>query len=514
MVDVEQDQSSSNTRKLGASKNTERASKLHSWQALVIACSLLMVAQSKQWLNTRSLSFTTNDSVIPEAEWKDFEASFSGKVIRQGYGTEYKTASSVWNLAWTGKSKPEAVLIPRNEGAIAQALRFARRHDLCISVKGGGHSFLGLSVRTRCLVIWMKEFRRLTLDKLVREVSFGAGLTFGDVNPVLHNAGYGVISGECKMVGVVGYTLGCGIGFLSSMHGLASDHLVSAKVVLANGTVVVASQTENSDLLYALRGAGHMSFGIVTHITVRVFRIQRKNVFGLLSMPLDVAKDAVNKTVHAARHGKLPNEFFGAFNAGFDGKVSTELSWFGRNNEDGKRFIEEMYVRPYRNVEGTAREMAWEELEAGAPQFENIAYLARCGLVDKNNSSEAVSVLYDTFAALAKKWPGKIIAELDFVLHWPKGKVSLSPLSWERAAFLVCFVGVLPKAELDLIPSVQADVDDAFAKITPFITAGYINYANSNYGMSDYFGRHTLELLHKIKRKYDPDGVFTCSQCI
>ena len=298
------------------------------------------------------------------------------------------------------------------------------------------------------------------------------------------------------------------------MHGLASDHLIRARVVLANGTVVVASQTENADLLYALRGAGHMSFGIVTHATVRVFKIQRKNVFGLLSMPLDVAKDAVNRTVHAARQGKLPNEFFGAFNAGFDGKVSTELSWFGENNEEGKRFIEEMYVRPYASVAGTAKEMAWEELEAAMPQFENIAYLARCGLVEKDHASQAISALYDTFATLAKKWPGKIIAELDFVLHWPKGNLSHSPLSWERAAFLVCFVGVLPKAELDLIPRVQTDVDASFAKIDKFITAGYINYPNSNYRMPDYFGHHTLQLLQKIKRKYDPEGVFTCPQCV
>lgn len=191
MDDIAQDQS--NTRKRSLPLKPKRIHKFRTWEALVIACTLLMVAKSKQWLDTNSLVFDFNHYAIPEAEWKAFEARFSGKVVRQNCGAEYESASSVWNMAWSGKSKPAAVVIPKNEGAVAQALWFARRHRLCISVKGGGHSFLGLSVRNNCLVIWMKEFRKLTLNKLVKEVTFGAGLTFGDINPSLHNAGYGVI---------------------------------------------------------------------------------------------------------------------------------------------------------------------------------------------------------------------------------------------------------------------------------------------------------------------------------
>ena len=178
----------------------------------------------------------------------------------------YDEARAVYNAMVD--RRPAVVVACRDAADVVACVRFATAHDLDIAVRGGGHNAGGLGVADGALVIDLGEMRSVTVHPDNGTVRVDGGCVWGDVDHATVAFGLATPSGFIASTGVGGLTLGGGVGYLTRRYGLTVDNLLSADVVLADGSLVVADESHHSDLFWALRGGGG-NFGVVTSFTFR-----------------------------------------------------------------------------------------------------------------------------------------------------------------------------------------------------------------------------------------------------
>lgn len=225
---------------------------------------------------------------LDESAVADLRARTRGEVI--GAGDEgYDKARAVYN----GMIDRRPLLIVQcvDVADVMSAVNFAREHELAIAVRGGGHSGPGLGVCDDGLVIDLSGMRGIHVDPAARTVRAEGGCTWGMVDHATHPFGLATPSGFLSTTGVGGLTLGGGIGYLARAHGLTLDNLLSVDMVLADGSFVTASNDENADLFWAVRGGGG-NFGVVTSFLFKLSEVS--TVYGgPIFWPLDQAKDVM-----------------------------------------------------------------------------------------------------------------------------------------------------------------------------------------------------------------------------
>jgi len=195
------------------------------------------------------------------------------------------TQVSGWLDAWTPAASVYA-LRARHAAHVAAGVNFARRHNLRLVIKGGGHSYLGTSNAADSLLIWTRAMNQVALhEAFVGEgcanqvpaapaVSLGAGCMWSDAyHAVTARGGRYVQGGGCTSVGVAGLIQSGGFGSFSKAFGNAASGLLEAEVVTADGRVRVANACTNADLFWALKGGGGGSFGVVTRLTLRTHEL-------------------------------------------------------------------------------------------------------------------------------------------------------------------------------------------------------------------------------------------------
>ena len=202
---------------------------------------------------------------VATAEVDALARTLRGEVIMSGH-PDYDTARRVWN----GMVDKHPGLIARCAGAadVQAAIRFARKLDLRMTVRGGGHNVAGTAVCDGGLVVDLSPMRGIRVDPAARTVRAQGGATIGDVDREAQLVGLAVPLGVVSETGIAGLTLGGGYGWLRRKFGLTCDNLISAEVVTADGQVVTASETDNPELLWALRGGGG-GLGVVTSFELR-----------------------------------------------------------------------------------------------------------------------------------------------------------------------------------------------------------------------------------------------------
>ena len=203
--------------------------------------------------------------MIKQETIAQFRAQLRGGLI-DPKDPSYETARKVYN-AMIDK-RPALIAKCADEADVIAALRFGHENGLRVAIRGGGHNAAGLGVSDDALVIDLSLIRYVHVDAAARTVRIGGGATWGDVDHATHAFGLAVPSGIISTTGVGGLTLGGGMGHLTRKYGLTIDNLLAADVVLPNGTVVVASPEENTDLFWAIRGGGG-NFGVVTSFLFR-----------------------------------------------------------------------------------------------------------------------------------------------------------------------------------------------------------------------------------------------------
>ena len=173
--------------------------------------------------------------------------------------------------------RPAVVVRVANADDVASAVNFAREGQVDLAVRGGGHSVPGFGTCDGGVVIDLSGMRGVQVDPAGATARAEGGATWGDFNTATNAYGLATTGGIISTTGVAGLTLGGGIGYLSRGFGLSLDNLVSADVVLADGRFLKASERENQDLFWALRGGGG-NFGVVTSFEFRLHPV--KDIYG------------------------------------------------------------------------------------------------------------------------------------------------------------------------------------------------------------------------------------------
>ncbi len=225
-------------------------------------------------------------SAVTEQELAGLE-TFSGALLRPG-DNGYEEARRGFN----GLVDKRPVLIAQclGEADIADAIAYARDAGLEISIRGGGHSVAGRCLTEGGLMIDLSRLRGVYVDPVARTARVQPGVNWAQLNRETQLHGLAVTGGVISTTGIAGLTLGGGLGWLMPKYGLATDDLLSARVVTADGRTLTASENENADLFWGLRGAG-ANFGVVSSFEYRLHEVGPTVIGGLVAHPFDAAAE-------------------------------------------------------------------------------------------------------------------------------------------------------------------------------------------------------------------------------
>lgn len=202
----------------------------------------------------------------------------------------YDEARAIWNGRFD--RYPGAIVGCRGTDDVIAAVNVARERGLLVSVRSGGHDYAGKSVADGALVIDLSLMDEIAIDAESNRARVGPGVRWGAFDGEAQAHGLAAAGGTVSTVGVAGFTLGGGSGWLTRKHGLALDNLLSAEVVLANGELVQASESENEDLFWALRG-GSGNFGVVVSFEVRLHDVGPHVLAGQILHPFGAAPEVL-----------------------------------------------------------------------------------------------------------------------------------------------------------------------------------------------------------------------------
>jgi len=227
-------------------------------------------------------------AALDETTVQEFKARVRGPLIRPG-DAGYDDARKIFN----GMIDRHPALIVRCAGVadVIAAVNFARDYDLLMAVRGGGHSAPGFSMCDGGLVVDLSAMRSVRVDPLQRTARAEGGATWADFDHETQAFGLACTGGIASSTGIAGLTLGGGLGYLNRKYGLACDNLISADVVTADGRILTANATENSDLFWALQGGGG-NFGVVTSFEYRLHPVGQV-LAGVVLWPLERANEVL-----------------------------------------------------------------------------------------------------------------------------------------------------------------------------------------------------------------------------
>jgi FAD/FMN-containing dehydrogenase len=456
---------------------------------------------------------------IPESSVGELRRSLSGDVVTPE-DPEYDAARKVWN--GDIDRRPAAIAICRSVDDVRAALAFARKEGLQVAVRSGGHSFPGHSIADGALVIDLRQINQVTVDPQARTVTVGGGALWTEVDAATAPHGLAVTGGHVTHTGVAGLTLGGGVGHLMRSLGLSSDNLISAEIVTADGRVLQASETENPDLFWAIRGGGG-NFGIATRF-----------VFALHQMPPTVFGGLI---FYAPENGPALMRLYNKACKAMPDQVTTILAYLLA--PPLPVVPESLHFKPVYAVIAVATDQTVGEKvlaplrEFGPPLFEMIAPLpyypvvqslfdpalppGTKGYLNGHYFSELSDDLIDMIQAHTAQMPPGPSQMLFLQMGGAVARVpeETTAFGGRSAGFLSMFVGIWDETG-DRPPAVAWA--RGFTQATEPLSEGstYINLADTQTEdrLIRSYGREKYDRLAGIKAKYDPENVFRLNQNI
>lgn len=428
-------------------------------------------------------------------------SEFGGDIIEPD-GAGYESVSGSVLAA----GSPAYVLQPKSVGDVQAGVKFAAGAGLVLSVRGGGHAFAGFGTNDGGVVIDLSNLANVEVVDADRHiVRIGGGANWGQVVAALAPHGLAISSGDTKSVGVGGLTLTGGIGWKVRKYGLALDNLVAVELVTANGDLVRASEDENPELFWAIRGGGG-NFGVVTafefeaHPTTDVF-------FGKISFPASEAGTVLQGWADYLRTApeevtsivNLANPFAGGPEApvlvyvAFDGddpvKAADALEPIRRL---GTVIDDDVELKPYADV-----------LEAGAVPPPGFKFSVRSAFVDK----ESVPDVLQTLTEVATSEGSPLIA-----IRSVGGAVARVPddataYAHRQAELMFVTVSAGPAPVVD---AARPGVEAAWGRLAPNVNGAYANFlaSDAEEDVAAIYPPDTYQRLAAVKRQYDPGNLF------
>jgi FAD/FMN-containing dehydrogenase len=405
---------------------------------------------------------------------------------------------------------------------VAASVNFAREHDLVVAVRCGGHSVAGLSVCEDGILIDLAGLKRIEVDPVAKTARAGGGVLWGEFDAATQEHALHTPGGRVTTTGVGGFTTGGGYGWTSSKYGLTCDNLISAEVVLADGSVVIASEQENDDLFWGIRGGGG-NFGIVTEFEFRLHELGPIVLAGLALWPLERAAEVLRG--------------WRAYVDGAPDELSTACVILTAPPEE---FVPD-------HLKGQAAlglaAMYVGDPEEGAAVIQPLRDLAPDLDLIQPMPYTTFQAILDAGAPHGKRsyWRGEYLDDLDdeaidtFVRQAPDVVTATTPLSQSIIFRIGQRVTAVPDDATAFshrdanylfhpISMWESDKDDerliaanrAFADaMRPFGTGGaYLNFTPEANRVRGAYGDEKYGRLVTLKDKYDPDNLFRMNQNI
>jgi FAD/FMN-containing dehydrogenase len=438
-----------------------------------------------------------------------------GRVIAAA-DADYDEARMVHNGMFD--RRPLAVLKAEQVGDVVAAVNLAREHGLDLSVRGGGHSGPGFGTNDGGLVIDLSEMRTVRVDPRSKTARADAGATWGDFNYATHTFGLATTGGIISTTGISGLTLGGGIGYLARGLGLTIDNLVSADVVTADGRFLTASERENEDLFWGLRGGGG-NFGVVTSLEYRLAEIDQ--VFaGPIFYNLEDAATVLRMFDEFIRDA--PEEF-----GGFPGfQIAPPLPFIPENRHGDPLFLvvvhwagpldeAEKVLKPFRDVAPIVADgsgpLPYPALNgAFDPLYPKGLRAYWKGAFVKDLSDAAIAAHVEH---------GSQVPEVTCTMHLYPINGACHRVGANETAFayrdatygMVFLAGWMDAArDAERIKWLR----DYYEALSPYSEpGGYINFMqDDDYGRIRDNYRQNYDRLVQVKRAYDPDNLFHVNQ--
>ena len=240
----------------------------------------------------KDLRITTTagtEAVLDEPAIEEFGSELGGELIRPE-DAGYEDARKLWNGMID--KKPALIARAKDSADVAEAVNFAREHHMLLAVRGGGHNVAGTAMADGGLVVDLSSMKGIEVDPERRTVRAGAGVTIGELDAETQKYGLATPMGVVSETGIAGLTLNGGLGWLRRKYGLSSDNLLSVDVVTADGRLLTASEEENQDLFWGIRGGGG-NFGVVTTFEYRLHPVGPEVMFAFVLYPGERAKEVL-----------------------------------------------------------------------------------------------------------------------------------------------------------------------------------------------------------------------------
>jgi FAD/FMN-containing dehydrogenase len=426
---------------------------------------------------------------------------FTGRVVEPG-DAGYDTARAGWNGAID--RFPSAVAYAGDTDDVAAAIRLG----VPFTIRGGGHSVSGRSVRDGALCIDLRELNAVSVDPARGIVRVGGGALLSEMDAETQEHGLAVPGGQISHTGVGGLTLGGGVGWLMRHHGLTIDSLIGAEVVLADGEIVHTD--DHPDLFWALRGGGG-DFGVVTRFEFRAHRVGPLVLGGMFVFPWDRARElfqaaralmegapdalsACAVLITAPPHAPFPVEVQGR------PAMVVALAWSG-DLDEGERVIAPLRAAgPLVDLVAPMPYVALQSmLDQTAPHGLNY--------YDKQHYLPGVS---DAFIdALLAEFVKAPTPQSHVITAWLGGAIDRggdTAFSHRGARAMSWLIGCSGDEPIE--PTTEW-VRRTFKATESFATGGvYVNALDLGRSVREAYAGDVWERLVAVKRRYDPHGVF------
>lgn len=462
---------------------------------------------------TLASAANTGSAAAEAVPFADLARQLRGGVIAPGHA-RYDASRKVFNDMID--RRPLAIAQCSGAADVMHVVRYAREHDLPISVRGGGHNVAGKAVRDGALLIDLGAMRGVRVDPVRRRSRAMAGARLRDLDHESLAVGVVTPSGTVSDTGIAGLTLGGGFGWLQRKHGLTIDNLVSADVVTANGEFLVASDDDNADLFWALRGGGG-NFGVVTSFEYKAYDVEPAiagmaihtgdRLQDLLQFYRDFTASAPDSVMTMA--GALP----GIPDTPSAGGIAAWIAvCYTGDAAEGEKLLRPVrdFGTPFINSIGPMPFSAVQQMfDAGSPP--GMRHYWRSSLVEELSDD-----LIDLVVAKAAELPPPGSMLLIEHMGGAIGRVGPTDtaFSGRNAQYNVSMLSAWLDASAD-------DANIAWTRNTgnalkEYGTGGaYVNYM-ADEGEAAVRAAYEVNLarLIEVKRKYDPDNVFSANHNI
>lgn len=428
----------------------------------------------------------------------------------------YDEVRSVWN----GMIEKYPAVIVQCSGTadVITAVNFARQENLPLSVKGGGHNVAGKAVCDHGLMIDLSPMNNVRVDPVARRGRAGGGALWSDFDHEAQAFGLTCTGGVVSSTGVAGLTLGGGIGYLTRTYGLACDNLLAADMVTAQGELVHTSETENPDLLWALRGGGG-NFGVVTSLEFKLHQVGPIVATAIAFHPVERALDVLREyraytasapdevacyAMFVSAPPDLPEEYQGS-------AVLALVGCYSKDLEDGKQMlapIAEMGTPIFASVDAVPYKIWQTAFDAGNPSGARYYW-----------KSQHLAGLEDELLEILVRYAA------DF--HGPYTIIGIEPLGGAQgrvAPDATAFSHRDVPFSLGIWTGWSDPADDEanvtwtrafFGAVKSYGVGVYVNYlgADESDRIDEAYGGNFARLV-EIKTQWDPDNLFRQNQNI